>query len=47
MAAGDWWAYKSETFVGKASLASPLEYFGQHYLLIIVDITYIIMDVRQ
>ena len=38
MAAGDGWAYKSETLVGKASLAGPLEYSGQHYLFIIVDI---------
>ena len=38
MAADDGWAYKTETLVGKVSLAGPLEYFGQHYLLIIVDI---------
>ena len=38
MAAGGGWAYKSEILVDKASLAGPLEYFRQHYVLIIVDI---------
>ena len=38
MTAGDGWAYKSETLVGKASLAGPLDYSRQDYLLIIVEI---------
>ena len=38
MAAGDGWAYKSETLVGKASMVGPLEYSGQHYLFIILYI---------